>query len=498
MSPFEQTQLRTNPALNDTRVDKTVPTYEYTFGGPAVKDKLWFFTSGRAQTQESARALVQTLIPYTYSVDSKRFELNGTYSMSAGHRFQGVLIQSHETQTNASQNPATILDLNSLFDANRAMNLFTVNYSGIVSPRLFIEARASVRNETIKDVGGRSTDIIDGTLLVTRNQRRFWAPTFCGVCDDEQRDGKDVFVKASYFLSTKELGSHDMVVGYDGYNDQRFANNHQSASDYRILGVNQIVRGTDVYAQFLADGNTQIAWQPIFLGTEGTNFRTHSLFYNDNWRVNSRLTANLGLRYDRNQGANGAGEVVTRDWALSPRIGMVVDPFGDQKWTVTGSVAKYVAGIASSVADVSSPGGNFDAYVYPYLGPAINANQNGALIGTREALTQLFQWFDQNRNTLPLVGTTVVRGLTPQIRESLERRTRGSTRAASAGRSVSAPASEPTSPTGSTAGSTRSARTARPGKSPTTGPMPCRRSKAARTISRSSKTRMRSSGGIPA
>lgn len=421
LTPVEHRQLRANPALKETRVDRTVPTYEYTFGGPAIKDKIWFFTAGRAQKQESARTTVDTNIPYIFGIDSKRFELNGTYSLSANHRVQAVYIQSNEAQTNASQNPATVLDLNSLFNADRLMNLATANYSGVVTPRLFVEARVSVRNETLKNVGGRSTDLIQGTLLVTRNQRRFWAPTFCGVCDDEQRDGKDVFVKASYFLSTKELGSHEMVVGYDGYNDQRFANNHQSASDYRIIGVNQILRGTDVYAQFLNDGTTQIAWQPIFIGTNGTNFRTHSLFYNDNWRMSGRVTANLGLRYDRNHGANGAGEVVTRDSAFSPRFGIVVDPIGDQKWTVTGSVARYVAAIASTIGDVSSPGGNFDAYVYPYLGPVINpTNASGVYLSSDQALRQLFDWFEANRNTLPLLNPTVVRGLTPQIRDSLE------------------------------------------------------------------------------
>ncbi len=214
-----------------------------------------------------------------------------------------------------------------------------------------------------------------------------------------------------------------MVAGYDSYNDQRFANNHQSASDYRIIGTNAIIPTgtTNVYPQFLPDGTTQIAWQPILMGTEGTNFRTHSVFYNDNWRVSSRITANLGLRYDRNQGANGVGAIVTRDASLSPRLGVVLDPFDDQKWTITGSVGKYVAGIASSIADVSSPGGNFDAYTFAYLGPAINPNPNAPLLSSADALAQLFAWFDANGGTSrALAGTPVVRGVTPQIRESLK------------------------------------------------------------------------------
>ena len=37
------------------RIDKVVPTYEYTLGGPVMRDRVWFFTAGRLQKQESGR-----------------------------------------------------------------------------------------------------------------------------------------------------------------------------------------------------------------------------------------------------------------------------------------------------------------------------------------------------------------------------------------------------------------------------------------------------------
>ena len=126
------------------------------------------------------------------------------------------------------------------------MDLATVSYSGVVSPSFFVEARLSARNETLKNVGAtvdrsRST----ARLLVDQSRagRRYWAPTFCGVCDPEERDNQDVFVKGSYFLSKEGVGSHNLIFGYDGFNDRRFANNHQSGSDYRILGTSAIVDG---------------------------------------------------------------------------------------------------------------------------------------------------------------------------------------------------------------------------------------------------------------
>jgi hypothetical protein len=39
----------------DTRTNLTIPAYEYTGGGPIMKDRLWFFTAGRITSQESTR-----------------------------------------------------------------------------------------------------------------------------------------------------------------------------------------------------------------------------------------------------------------------------------------------------------------------------------------------------------------------------------------------------------------------------------------------------------
>src|SRR5207253_422753 len=129
--------------------------------------------------------------------------------------------------------------------------------------------------------------------LVDRSGRRYWAPTFCGVCGNDERDGQELFAKGSYFSSTKGLGSHQMIFGYDGYNDRRFVNNHQSGSDYRITNTSVILQGTTLTPQFIGDGVTLIQWNPISPTTDGTNFRTHSLFYNDGWRISNRVSANL-------------------------------------------------------------------------------------------------------------------------------------------------------------------------------------------------------------
>src|SRR5439155_10119136 len=71
-TPYEHTTIAADAAHVDTRVDRTVPTYEYTIGGPIATDRLWFFAAGRHQLQESGRELVLTNIPYTFASKQPR------------------------------------------------------------------------------------------------------------------------------------------------------------------------------------------------------------------------------------------------------------------------------------------------------------------------------------------------------------------------------------------------------------------------------------------
>ena len=282
LTPFEQTRGE-RPRRTDLRVDKVVPTYEYTLGGPVLRDRLWFFTAGRLQTQESGRSTVVTNIPYTFAETGKRFEFKGTYAMSPGHSIQGGLTKSERTQENNTFNVNLSMDLASLGTRELPEDLFALHYTGVLTSSVFVEGRYSNRHQSFIGSGSRFTDLEHGTLLIDRSRgnTRYWAETLCGVCDREQRDNEDIFVKGSYFLSTAGAGSHSMTVGYDYFNDKRFANIHQSGSDYRVLGTSTIIQGTGassvIYPQFLGDGSTIIQWNPIRLDSHGSNFRTHSV-----------------------------------------------------------------------------------------------------------------------------------------------------------------------------------------------------------------------------
>jgi outer membrane receptor protein involved in Fe transport len=405
------------PYPNDRRTDKIIPTYEATLGGPILRDRLWFFGAMRSRDLSETRTTSFTSLSFPRELLEDRYEGKLTWSPTTKHTVKGAY--THISSKENGNTYGTIMDERSLVNRATPQDLLSMNYTGILSPKLFVEAQYALRKYTFQGAGSRFTDPIEGTLMLDRSRgnARYWSPTFCGVCDDETRDNNNLVAKVSYFLSTGNAGSHSFVLGADVFDSKTFSNNHQSGSDYRIYGTSTIIRGTEIYPVF--DSRTYIQWNPIFEGSQGNRFRTISLFANDSWTLGKRWRFNLGLRYDKNDGKDAVGTVVVKDSAFSPRLAATFDPRGDGAWTATASYAKYVSAIASGVGDTSA-GGNPATIQFDYLGPAVNVGNPANPVGTADALTTLWNWFNANGGTSRTPrGTPYIPGLTGLIGEDL-------------------------------------------------------------------------------
>lgn len=407
--------------LTTTVTDDIVPIYEATLGGPILRDRLWFFVAGRDfEELKTANASI-TNVAYDEGRDEQRYEGKLTLSLTESHNLVGSYMQLDEIQYGNTFPP--IMDLRSVSDRETPEELLAFNYTGALSSNLFVTAQYSEREFTFINSGSRFTDRIFGTLLLdrSRNSARYWSPTFCGVCRPEQRNNENYLAKASYFLSSESLGTHDLVVGYDSFNDIRISDNHQSGSDYRIFGTGAIIQGTDIYPVFNNNGSTWIQFNPIASSSAGTNFETHSIFFNDAWRLNDKWAFNIGARYDRNDGTDGSGNQVADDSNISPRLAVTFDPTGgDMVFHL--AFARYVAALANNQGDAASAGGVPATLRWAYGGPNINTDPNAPLLGPEEGLATLWTWWDSiggPNNNLPTLLVDIPGGNT-RINGSLD------------------------------------------------------------------------------
>lgn len=386
--------------LTPEQTDKVNKIYEGTLGGYVWKDRIWFFAAARdRETAETSFTLAPATTPYARDINQRRYEGKLTFSLNPSHRVVATAFEIDESETGNNFNNVA-LDLDSLVERETPQELQALNYTGIFSSNFFVEAQYSERTFEFINSGSRFTDLIKGTLIVGTGSERWNSPTFCGVCRTEERSNENLLAKATYFLSAGGLGSHELLAGYDTFDDIRVADNHQSGSDFRITGVTPVVQGSGrdaaVFGRFVvgatAGTNPVIQWNPILTSSRGNSFKTNSFFVNDSWRLNDRWSFNVGLRYDENDGSDQSGAKVIQDSRVSPRLAGTWDPKGDGDLQISAAWGRYVAAIANSQADAASAAGNPAAFTWNYRGPSINA-AGTPTISNHQALQMIFDWF---------------------------------------------------------------------------------------------------------
>jgi outer membrane receptor for ferrienterochelin and colicin len=429
------------PTVADSRVDTLNKTFEETLGGPVFRDRLWFFLAARqakltdsntTRATAGTGSIDPTPIPYTHGTDEKRYEGKITGAITPQHNVivSYIDIKNHETNNRFTTN---ILDLASATDRDLPNRLLAANYNGVISDKMFVEAQYSKKKFTFQGGGCPFSDIVAGTLLIdnSRNSARYHCATFSNDTP-ERRDNESWAAKTSYFLSTSRMGSHDFRLGYEHFKDLRFANNHQSGSDYRILGTSAIIRGTQVFPVFQTPGDsTTLQWNPIFEQTNGTDFNTDSVFLNDKISFSKHWNFNVGVRYDKNNGKDSRGFTVSDDSAISPRLAAQYDIRGDGKFVINAGYAQYVTQLADSIGDSSSPAGQPASIRWFYRGPCINCDPNAptsSLMSQDDAIRAVFAWFNSIGGTnstptrdasIPGFNTRIIQGSlkSPNVKE---------------------------------------------------------------------------------
>jgi len=410
------------PFPGDSNIDVVVPAYELTIGGPILKDKLWFFGAGRLQKNSTNVTLPYTAYNYTKVVNDKRGEGKLTWAINNSNTFK--LSYLKKTLATTNNNFSTVMDAASLYNDNTVESLIAGSFQSVLRNDLFLEAQYSARNYELQGQGSSYMDLLKGTPIWdrSRSQARFNAPTYCAVCPNYANllDNWDAYLKVNYFLSTKHLGSHNIIAGFDVFNDTRKNNQNSSASNFRVQSTGAIIDGYNVYPIF-KPSTTYVDWLPVFQDTKGSQIRTYSGFVNDTWRLGNRLTLNLGLRYDKNNIKDQGGLPVADSGLFSPRLGATFDLFGDGKWIANAAYGRYVGTFITQIADAASPSGRQASYSFSYGGPAVNDGATGPYLTSSQALQILFDWFNANGGTTRTPRTSpTIPGVNTAINKSVQ------------------------------------------------------------------------------
>ncbi len=424
---FNNDDWQSQPPIPVTFTDKVVPTYEGTLGGPIWRDRIWFFGAGRYNKNEYAgQTVVPTSLSFPRADTNTRYEAKLTATPFQNHTFTGSYTNNLMEQAGYYFNSLPLLDLEPVHTRQLPNDLLSLNYNGVLASNLFVEAQYSRKQFAFENSGSRVNELIGGTAVLVQDRgfAQMYAPVFCAVCpgSGEERNNDDYLVKGTYFVSTKSLGSHSIVFGYENFGSQRLSNNWQSGSSWLLYPTSVQYSGGGLYP--VIDTSSYLVYAPIPEASQGSDIRTNSLFVNDTWRLNDRLSFNVGLRWDKNDATDAAGMTTAKDSAFSPRLSASYDVKGDGKLRVSGSYARYVGQVQEGFAGSGATGAGAPAsYYYYWTGPSINAGATGPYVPTDQILRTMFATLGvTGLNQYPNVpaDTAAVPGVNLLIRDPLK------------------------------------------------------------------------------
>jgi hypothetical protein len=392
----------------ETRESTLSHVWEGTLGGFLLRDRLWFFTAGRWAKNDTARQTIivpasatpasaaSPAISYAESNDQKRYEAKLTAQLAPRHNVVASYFAIDTQGTNVRFNN-NIYDEASLTTRDDPESLIGALYQGMLGGNVLVEAQYSGRRFSDR-TGSFATDLAGGTVLLDRanNNTRFNAPTLCGVCDVERRDNDDWQLRGRAFFDAGRAGSHDVVAGVDRFTERRYANNHQSGSDFSLFVTRVQWRDGVLYPVITPTtpngGGSFIRWNPILVPASENDLRTDSAYLNDTWSLGRRVQLSAGLRWDRNHAADADGVVSANDQKLAPRLAVQYDVSGNGRNRVSVSYAEYTSRIADSIASSNQASGNAASIDFAYRGPGINGNALNTSLA--DAIRSVFAYFN--------------------------------------------------------------------------------------------------------
>jgi outer membrane receptor protein involved in Fe transport len=365
-TPFESSS--TNPGTGAAKAvteypDNLQSIHEGTFGGPIVRDRLWFFAAGRYQKTDTPITLPETGISLNSNDLNQRGEIKLTGTVAPNHTIQGGYLNNYRERTNNSGLQSFVIEPASEVDRTNPNMYYFTNYRGVRGNTIF-EAQYSQRKFKFADDGGTSTNIIDSPFIALSSASLYNAPYF-DATDPENRNNQQITGNVSTFWNGR--GRHETKIGYEYFRSQRTGGNSQSSTSY-VFNADFEMQGGLPIPHFVP-GETYIE---NFIATRGAtmNINNNSAFVQDRWSISDRLTANLGLRFEQvNVESTGDITSVNTSPRIVPRLGLSFDPKGDGVNIIHATYAQYSGRYSEAQVGGNSPVGSPAVISRFYTGP---------------------------------------------------------------------------------------------------------------------------------
>ncbi|MGD9904685.1 MAG: carboxypeptidase regulatory-like domain-containing protein [Vicinamibacterales bacterium] len=337
-------------------------------GGPLWKGKIWGFYSYRLNDQYKYTTGLPSNIERSKLTNPWTFKV--TYQVSQNNQLIGFINRRQKLQDKRGISVTT--PLSAAYYQSSENTPMKAEWTSVLSSRMFLDVLVGNWWNFFPLRPVRDFDLYDGPWGPGRvnlaNNQIFDGGANNGY-QDQKRWKPQGYVSLSYFKDGWK-GSHDFKVGYDIKRDRRSLFRDQPFDVfYRDNG--SALSQVDIY-------NTSV--------TGINDVINNAVWINDSWRVNNRLTVNLGLRYEyyrdgwpeQEFAPNGiaalagwndpryqafvaprtvSATTVARTHDFSPRVGFAYDLTGDNRTVVKAYYGQSRWNSADVLANLENPVG---------------------------------------------------------------------------------------------------------------------------------------------
>lgn len=358
--------------------NSTTTIQNYVVTGPIIKDHLFFALAYRVATPPRTIPGTTTSgdfggVGFIRTDSEERKDAKVDWQINTNHR---ISFQYNKAlRTNINLDYPTIFGLTStsiasLSSQSDEYTYTTVNYLGAFSSSLLLDVRYSEKKETLGGPAGPSggqgpknaplwLDLTTGDVFDN------------GFFDNsgDSRPVKTLNVALTQFFEAN--GSHELKIGLQTFESSNAAANAQTPSNYIIYFAGFNTPGNSAVSNRTLvphDGSSSYLeyWKAYFGAVAKT--KEQSLFFNDKWKVNDRLSFNLGLRFDRHEAIDDLGNSNFKFSQMSPRLAAIYDVDGHGHSVFNLQYGEYLGLVTTGTTGAATPAGTPGQYDYVYLG----------------------------------------------------------------------------------------------------------------------------------
>jgi outer membrane receptor for ferrienterochelin and colicin len=364
-TPFQKSRNLTNS-------DTLSKVHEGTFGGPVIRDRLWFFVAGRHQAAQDQRTLLQTGIDVVKEDTNKRGEIKLTGTVANNHTIQGGYLNNPRSVTNDSGIFSFAMEPDVLVDRKFPNHYYFTSYRGVFGSAL-VESQYSQRRFKFDNSGGSDENLLTGSPFISTECACLYRAPYFVTADPTGRNNRQFTANTTLFWNAS--GRHDTKIGYEWFRSQLQGGNSQSPTNY-VFNVD-FVRGAtgalldangDVQPNFIP-GESYVEFFPAVRGAT-MNVNNNSFFVQDRWVLNPQLSLDLGVRFEQVKVVS-TGDIISVNTnpRLVPRFGLSYDLRGDGASVAHVTYGQYSGRYNEAQVGGNSPVGNPNYLPLFYQGP---------------------------------------------------------------------------------------------------------------------------------